>query len=385
MILIYLSFVEKSFYHDYALFSMLYEFCLHWICIYVNMKIMLIKIKSRIEKEIPAYLNRLNKACRLSRASPLLFNTIREFVSRSGKRIRPMLFIISYLGFTKKCAPGLYSSALSIEFLHDYMLVHDDIIDKSDTRRGKPAMHKVLDDYLKKYKGIKFNGQDLAIVAGDVIYAISLHSFLSIKENPLRKETALKKFIQATIYTGSGEFIELVYGTKNIKDISKEEIFRVYDYKTACYTFATPLAVGAILAGAGKSESDRLFSYGIYLGRAFQIKDDILGMFGHESKIGKSMFTDLKEAKKTILIWYAYNNSGSIIKKEIQKILTKPDAGKNDLLRMRDIMTRSGALESAKNEVLQLIEISKQELARSKMSIKYKSSLDSYSRRILNL
>lgn len=346
---------------------------------------MLIKIKSRIEKEIPAYLNRLNKACRLSRASPLLFNTIREFVLRSGKRVRPILFIIGYLGFTKKTAPGLYSSALSIEFLHDYMLVHDDIIDKSYTRRGKPAMHKALDNYLKKYKGIKFNGQDLAIVAGDVMYAISIHAFLSIKEDPFRKETALRKFIEAAIYTGSGEFIELVCGAKNIKDISKEEIFQVYDYKTACYTFATPLAVGAILAGASKSESDRLFRYGIYLGRAFQIKDDILGMFSHENKIGKSMLTDLREAKKTILIWCAYNNSGSIIKKEIQKILAKPDAGKNDLLRMRDIMTGSGALESVKNEIQQLIKRSKRELACSKISIEYKNSLDAYSRKILNL
>lgn len=346
---------------------------------------MLIKIKNRIEKEIPVYLDRLNKACRLSRGSPLLFNTIREFALRGGKRLRPVLFIIGYLGHTKKPAAGLYTCALSIEFLHDYMLVHDDIIDKSDTRRGKPAMHKALDNHLKKYRRIKFNGQDLAIVAGDVIYAVSIHSFLSIKEDPYRKEAALRKFIEAAIYTGSGEFIELVCGAKNIKDISKEEIFRVYDYKTACYTFAAPLAMGAILAGASKSESERLFRYGIYLGRAFQIKDDILGMFGQENKIGKSMLTDLREAKKTFLIWLAYNISGSIIKKEIRKILAKPDAGKNDLLRMRDIMTSSGALESAKNEIQQLIKRSQRELARSTMSIEYKNSLNAYSQKILNL
>ncbi|MBU2257496.1 MAG: polyprenyl synthetase family protein, partial [Candidatus Omnitrophica bacterium] len=250
---------------------------------------------------------------------------------------------------------------------------------------GKPAMHKVLDNYLKKYKGIKFDGQDLAIVAGDVIYAISMHSFLSIKEDPLRKEAALKRFIEAAMHTGNGEFIELICGAKNIEKITKEEIFQVYDYKTACYTFAAPLSMGAILAGARKKESNRLFRYGIYLGRAFQIKDDILGMFGQVDQIGKSILTDLKEAKKTILIWQAYNNSGKIIKKEIKKILAKPDAQKNDLSRIRDIITGSGALESAKNEVLRLIEWSKQELARSKISIRYKKELDTYSREILNL
>ncbi len=349
------------------------------------MKTMLIKIKNRIEKEIPAYLNRLDMACRLSRASPLLFNTIREFLLRSGKRIRPILFIIGYLGFAKKIALGLYSSALSMEFLHDFLLVHDDIIDKSDIRRGKPAMHKILNNYLKKYKGIKFNGQDLAIVAGDVIYSISFHSFLSIKEDPFRKEAALKKLIEAAMYTGSGEFIELICGAKDIGKITKEEIYQVYYYKTAYYTFAAPLAMGAILAGASKKESDILFRYGICLGRAFQIKDDILGMFSHESQIGKSILTDLKEAKKTILIWQAYNNSGSIIKKEIRQILAKSNTQKNDLLRIRDIITGSKALDSVKNEILRLIESSKRELAHSKMSNRHKKMLDAYSQKILDL
>jgi geranylgeranyl diphosphate synthase, type I len=346
---------------------------------------MLIKIKNRLERTIPSYLKNLDKAYRIKQVSPLLFNTIREFVLRSGKRVRPILFIIGYLGFNRKPAPGLYTSALSLELLHDFMLVHDDIIDKSDTRRGKPAMHKTLDNHLKRYKGIKFNGQDLAIVAGDVMYAISIHAFLNIKEDMRRKETALKKLIEAAIYTGSGEFIELICGAKNIKYISKEEIFQVYDYKTAYYTFATPLAVGSILAGIDKNESDKLFRYGIYLGRAFQIKDDILGMFSPQAKIGKSMLTDLKEAKKTILIWYAYNNSGPKLKSEITGILSKTYAGKKDLLRMRKIISDSGALNYAKNEVSVLIQKARALNQSSKMYPAYKKILDNYSREILGI
>ena len=107
------------------------------------------------------------------------------------------MFIIGYLSFAKKAARGLYTSALSIELLHDFMLVHDDIIDKSKTRRGKPSMHKMLDNHLAKFKNIKFSGQDLGIVVGDVMYAIAINAFLAINEDFTRKQRALKRFIEA--------------------------------------------------------------------------------------------------------------------------------------------------------------------------------------------
>ena len=114
------------------------------------------------------------------------------------------MFVVGYLGFAKKPARNLYASALAIELLHDFMLVHDDIIDKSDTRRGKPSLHQVLNHYLKDPpEAIKFNGQDLAIVLGDIVYALAIHAFLSIKENPQRKDQALRKLIEATVYTAS--------------------------------------------------------------------------------------------------------------------------------------------------------------------------------------
>src|SRR4030042_1567895 len=101
-------------------------------------------IKNRIEKNLKSYIGDLDKLYSLSRISPLLAKNIKEFVLREGKRVRPILFIIGYLAYAKKQAPFLYRSAVSIELLHDFMLIHDDIIDKSDTRRGKPSLHKKL-------------------------------------------------------------------------------------------------------------------------------------------------------------------------------------------------------------------------------------------------
>lgn len=346
---------------------------------------MVLKIKNKIELELFNYIRSIDKLYSLSRISPVLFNSIKNFISRKGKRVRPILFVLGYLGFTKQAASGLYRSAVSLELLHDFLLVHDDIIDKSTKRRGQPSMHAMLNKYLIKYKNIKFNGEDLAIVTGDIMYAMALDAFLSIQEELCRKELALRKLIQAVFYTGSGEFIELLSGIKNIDQITQADIYRIYDYKTANYTLATPLCMGAILAGAAKTQIDKLLSYGIYLGRAFQIKDDIIGLFGKEGEIGKSNLTDLQEAKKTILVWYAYHNSGSKDKSAIKKILAKTDVDRTDLLKMRSIIADSGTLNYAQKEIIRLIKKAESLNACLRMRIEYKKALFSYSKELMEL
>jgi len=345
---------------------------------------MILEIKNRIESELAKYLKHADKLYHLRQISPLLYNHIRDFVARDGKRVRPILFCIGYLGFAKKQASGLYFSAISIELLHDFMLIHDDIIDKSPTRRGKPSMHESLNKYLRPFKGIKFSGEDLSIVAGDIIYAMALGAFLNIKEKPLRKEKALQKFIEAALYTGCGEFTELILGTKGLERVKKEEIYKIYDLKTANYTFAYPLAIGATLAGANQKQIQLLFKYGNCLGRAFQIKDDIQGIFNEESEIGKSNLTDLQEAKKTILIWKAFRNSDNKNKKAIKEILSKKDVTRHDLINVRKIISASGSLEYAKKEIADLQR--KSDILLTKCSIKnaFKDYLQNFSRKILN-
>lgn len=341
------------------------------------------KIKNTIEKKLTSYVRDLNKSYSLKKISPLLFKSVKDFILRQGKRLRPTLLIIGYLGFAKRPAPNLYKTALSIELLHDFMLVHDDIIDKSKIRRGKPSLHRILDKHLQGVKDIKFNGQDLAIVAGDVMYAMAIDTFLSIKVDMQRKENALKKFIQAAIYTGMGEFIEILSGIKNIGKIEKQDIYRIYDYKTAYYTFACPLASGAILAGASPRQVDRLYQYGTYLGRAFQIKDDILGMFDEAKKTGKSALTDLQEAKKTLLIWHAYHNCSRKDQLTIERLFAKAQVNKGDLLRIRKIALNSGALDYARKEITRLFRKAERIVKSSRMHRNYKELINHYSRKLL--
>ncbi len=342
-------------------------------------------IKNKINEELEKYISYVDKKYNLHRISPLLLHSIKEFVLRDGKRLRPALFVIGYKGFSAKTPKNLFRSALSMELLHDFFLIHDDIVDKSNMRRGKPTMHIALDEKIKKAKKAKLTGQDLAIITGDILYSLAMESFLSIKTSPARKEKALIKFIEAACYTGCGEYIEMLLGSADIKNVTKNKIYEIYDYKTAHYTFIAPLTAGAILANASKREVKQLSELGINLGRAFQIKDDILGIFGNESSTGKSSLTDLEEDKKTLLTWHAYNNASEKQQSIIRKITTKGKLTREDLNEAQRIIKNTGSLEYAEKEIQKFVHRSLDILKASKMKLKYKNGLLSYIKKILNL
>lgn len=350
------------------------------ICYHNNMHI---GIKNRLDSELSRLMKSGSDARLLKRVSPILFREIRDFTLRKGKRLRPILFIAGYLGFADKPAKNLYKCALSLELLHDFLIIHDDIIDKSDMRRGKPSMHKRLESYLPGNKNIKFSGEDLSIVVADIIYAMAIRAFMSIKEEPLRKERALEIFTETTMNTGGGEFIELLTGIKAIEKVTKRDIYKIYDLKTSFYSFSGPLSMGAMLAGTSRIEIDKLRKLGLHLGRAFQIKDDILGMFGDEREIGKSELTDLQEGRKTLLVWYAYNNSKPKDRSLIKTLLSKKRSCKNDLAKMREIFVSSGTLSYAKKEIRAQSVKARMFIDSSKMRKKYKDLLHNFSMELL--
>jgi geranylgeranyl diphosphate synthase type I len=341
------------------------------------------QLKNKLDNGLSLFIENIDKRFHLNQISPVIYDHIREYVLRDGKRIRPILFIIGYKSFSKRNPTNLYSSALAIELLHDFLLIHDDIIDKSATRRGKPAMHTMLNGYLKKYPKAKFSGEDLAIVIGDIMYAAAIESFLLVKEDPTRKERALRKFVEAACYTGCGEFIDTLSGAKDISDISIDDIYAVYDYKTAYYTFSCPITSGAILGGAKEKDVKLLHQFGIYLGRAFQIKDDILGVFAEEKITGKSSTTDLEENKKTLLLWHAYQNSSTTNKKYFKNTLKKEKISRSDLLKIRQIMIETGSLAYAKTQITTLLQQAIESLNKTSIKTKYLKILSNYSKDIL--
>ncbi|MCR4337714.1 MAG: polyprenyl synthetase family protein [Candidatus Omnitrophica bacterium] len=302
---------------------------------------------TKIDQSLAQFLEQIKKDYQLHLVDPILYKSIKEFVLRKGKRIRPILLVLSYKGYSKdkkNTTPSIYYVSTCIELLHNFMLIHDDIIDRSHLRRGKPTMHRLLAKAAKTKEQTKL-GENLGIVVGDIVYACAIDAFLSIKEDLRRKEQALKYFIQTAVLTAMGEFIDTLYGVQPIRKVSEKDIFLNYTLKTARYTFDCPLVVGAILAGADKKEIQRLSRLGLLIGQAFQIQDDIIGIFDTQKNIGKSILSDIAESKKTILVSHAYRTLSPSKQKEFLKYFTKPRKTYHDLLSIRKIFKDAGSLQ----------------------------------------
>lgn len=292
-------------------------------------------------------MEQVKKDYKLHLVSPVLYESIKEFSLRKGKRIRPLLLILSYKGFSpkgKKISSTIYNASTCIELLHNFMLIHDDIIDRSDLRRGKPTLHKLLGRTVQTDDPKKL-GYDLGIVAGDIVYALAIDAFLSIKESPDRKEKALKYFIQTAAFTAMGEFIDTIHGVEKLNNVKEKDVFLNYTLKTARYTFDCPLVTGAILAGAKQSDIKKLSEIGISIGQAFQIQDDIIGIFDTQKNIGKSILSDLDESKKTLLVCHANENLSSHKRRQFLKYFSKRKKTYNDLVAVRKIFLSSGSLQ----------------------------------------
>lgn len=317
--------------------------------------------KKQIEKNLALFMDRIKRDYKLHLVNPILYESIREFVLRKGKRIRPLLLVLSYKGY---CSPphrgaysakkrnfaSLYQASTCIELLHNFMLIHDDIIDRSNLRRGKPTLHRLLGRIVKTADQEKL-GYDLGIIAGDIVYALAIDAFLAINEAPQRKERALKYFIQTAAFTAMGEFIDTLHGVEKINRVKEENVFLNYTLKTARYTFDCPLVVGAILAGAPEGDIEKLCQLGVLVGQAFQVQDDIIGIFDTQKNIGKSILSDLAESKKTLLVCHAYQTLRGQAKKRFMKHFTKPKKTYQDLVAIRKIFLETGSLRYSLGEI----------------------------------
>jgi len=335
---------------------------------------MISQIKKKVDTSLSAFLKKIKVEYKLHLVNPILFESIKDFTLREGKRLRPILLILSYKAYRRNPKPlpdSFYNAATCIEFLHNFMLIHDDIIDRSNLRRGKPTLHKLLQKAAKTPEQEKL-GYDLSIIAGDIVYALAIDAFLSIQESPDRKERALKYFIQTAAFTAMGEFIDILYGVEKIQKITERDVLLNYTLKTARYTFECPLVVGAILAGASKGDIKKLSTLGILIGQAFQIQDDILGIFDSQKNIGKSILSDLAESKKTILVYHAYKKLSAGRRREFLRYFSKPKKTYQDLIAVRKIFIDAGSLEYSLEEIQSRLKKSQKILKTLKMKNSYR-------------
>ncbi|MEK7572118.1 MAG: polyprenyl synthetase family protein [Patescibacteria group bacterium] len=228
-----------------------------------------------------------------------------------GKCIRGTLVQLGYEAASEKSSAAILQPAAAFEILHAGLLIHDDIIDKSPLRRGRLSVYTQL--------GGTHYGISQALCLGDAGFFLA-YSLLSGSNFPSsRKNKALQTFSEIVSDTILGEMLDVELATKKDFSLPEEEILHIHRLKTARYTFVGPLLVGAILGGASASLLRKLSVFGEALGIAFQLQDDILGIFGDERKIGKSVTSDIAEGKVTLLAQYAFVHASSSQKAFLMK------------------------------------------------------------------
>lgn len=238
-----------------------------------------------------------------------------------GKRFRA---ICTLVGFASATAPeggpdetNAIDVAVGLEFFHAAALVHDDIMDRSDTRRGKPSAHRAFDGlHLRSgYAGDADRfGVSSALLFGDLLLAFSdelVTAGIAGQGPPGRRARAEFNNMRRDVTVGQYlDIVEEVAWPVVERDAALDRAIRVVTYKSAKYSIEAPLRIGAALAGAGAEVLDGLSRFGLPLGIAFQLRDDLLGVFGDEVQTGKPVGDDLREGKRTVLIAIAESRLG---------------------------------------------------------------------------
>lgn len=261
---------------------------------------------------------------------------IKEFTLRGGKRVRPLFMILGYW-LNREIDNEIIKASISLELMQSYLLIHDDIIDQSETRRGGPTFHNLF-----KYSGNVNEG--IAIVAADLADAYS-HEVLLSGDFPAKNLNGAMNIMAETVeLTGVGQLMDIVLPLG--EGMSIDDVTTIHKFKTAQYTVNGPMKMGAVLSEYPSVK--KIDDYGISLGIAFQIQDDILGIFGDEQVLGKSVKSDFEEGKKTHLIIFTEEAANERDRKFVMERLGKKNIPLSDFQKVRDIIKDCGALERSK-------------------------------------
>lgn len=235
-----------------------------------------------------------------------LFEPIQYILEDGGKRLRPVLTLMAYNLYRDDIEKAL-KSAIGIEIFHNYTLLHDDVMDDAELRRGRPTVHK------------KWNS-NVAILSGDAA-AITAYKYIENCEDRYLRQV-IDGFNQVAMDVCKGQQYDMEFETRN--DVTEEEYIQMIYLKTSVL-IAGSLRHGALIAGAPAREYNALYDFGGYLGLVFQLQDDFLDVYGNVKEFGKKIGGDILENKKTYLLIKAFEQAG-----ESEKVLLQEWIGKKD-------------------------------------------------------
>ena len=276
-----------------------------------------------------------------------LYDPLRRYSENGGKRHRPLICFAACRAVGGDLARAV-SAAAAIEHFHTAALIHDDIADEAELRRGFPCLH------LTEGLGLAINMGDLALslVNGTVVHDDNLDA-----ETKVRVLTELTEMTRRTI---EGQALDIGWARDGRYDITPEDYLVMATHKTAHYSGAVPLAVGAIIGGGSETEIEALRNYGLDTGLAFQIQDDLLNLVGTEESTKKDFRNDITEGKRTLVVVHALQNSPR--RERLVEILSSKEKDPAVLAEAVAIMEEAGSIEYARNYAENLTSIAKNRL-----------------------
>jgi geranylgeranyl diphosphate synthase type I len=302
------------------------------------------------------------KRAQLGEISPDLLPIIdyTQAMLAGGKRFRALFCFWSWAGYSGPIEESdlnlhspIVSVAAALEMFHAAALVHDDLLDQSDTRRGQPSIHKRFEQLHKShgYSGSSTRfGVAGSVLTGDLLLAWSSELFGSAFKHvdAQQEENCRRQFSQMRFEVMAGQYLDVLEENAAPTRDKTEAVAianRVMLYKTAKYSLEAPLLIGAALAGAKEDTLKGLSSFGIPLGLAFQLRDDVLGVYGDPAVTGKPAGDDLREGKRTVLVALTIETLPATVAKIFDELLTSGDIDDEQLEFMRTTIKESGALD----------------------------------------
>lgn len=288
-----------------------------------------------------------------------LYDPIKYILAIGGKRIRPVLMLMAY-NLWKENVDDIMNQALGLETYHNFTLLHDDLMDKSDLRRGNPTVHKKWND-------------NTAILSGDTMLILAYKLF--------GQNAAYADFVAATLGVCEGQQRDMEFETRN--DVKEEEYMEMIRQKTSLL-LGYALKIGATLAGADSADAQNMYDFGEKMGLAFQIQDDILDVYGDTKVFQKKLGADIVDNKKTYLLINALNNANSEQKAQLEAWINKAEFDAEEKVQaVTALFNAIGIPELAQKKVESLFAQSLESLDKVNVPEEKKAQLRAFANKLL--
>lgn len=295
-----------------------------------------------------------------------LYEPIRYVLSMGGKRIRPVLMLLSYNLF-KEDPETILMPACALETYHNYTLLHDDLMDNADLRRGHETVHK------------KWNA-NTAILSGDSMLVLAYQRMQQCSSDKMSEVLAL--FTETALEIGEGQEYDMAFEHRD--DVSEEEYIEMIRLKTSVL-LACALKIGAILAGASKEDADNLYRFGEQIGLAFQLQDDFLDVYGDTRVFGKAIGGDITSNKKTFMLINALNHANEEQRRQLESWIGATEFNRDEkVAAVTRLYNEIGIDRMAQDKIAYYFEQSRKYLQAVSVDESRKAELAAYAQRMMN-